>query len=88
MNQGDHDRDDGGQPILEATRCAHADGRPHRESEVEAADRHDEPFQDVRVPRRGVRRIPRIRAFQPLAPVSLQSVRAHPECAAGWRTLL
>ena len=79
-NQSDHRP----QAALEAARRADADELPHQESEIEAADVDEEPFQDVRVatqvrPAQAARLIEmRVRPFQSLAPATLQPSTACP----------
>ena len=80
-------RDDDGhkrrQTSLQAPWRADADERPHQEGEVEAADVHEEPFQDVRVAAQmdaphatGFVEM-RVRSFQPLAAAPLQRPPTH-----------
>ena len=45
----DEERHDGREMPLEAPRGTNPDERSHKESQVEAADVDEEPFQDVRV---------------------------------------
>src|SRR5215210_7536967 len=76
--QGHDEGDERRQLSLQTTRCADADEGPHQESEIEAADVYEEPFQDVRVPTQ--MRAPqaaglvemRIRALQSFASATLQ----------------
>lgn len=76
--QGDDDGHKRRQTSLQAPWRADADERPHQEGEVEAADVHEEPFQDVRVAAQmdaphatGFVEM-RVRSFQPLATAPVQ----------------
>ena len=71
---------DGRQAPLQAPWRADADERPHQEAQVESADVHDEPFQDVRV---AAQMGPPAdsRATAPPAPLSLRQARCRRRAA-------
>ena len=86
--QHHHDGHDGRQAPLQAPWRADADERPHQEAQVESADVHDEPFQDVRVAAQmGAPHPPgfvemRVRAFQTLTAAPLQRPAARAAATA------
>src|SRR5215212_5935330 len=71
-----HESDERRQPALHATWRADADEGPHQESQVEATDVHEEPFQDVRVAAK--MRPPHSTGFIEMGVRSFQSLTAAP----------
>ena len=77
---------------LEAPRRAYARQVPHEQSEIDAADLDEQPFQDVGMPAQMHTARPaglvemRVGPFQPFAPLPQQLSRVRRGSAAGWHT--